>query len=79
MPEPRSQHLVQPPVGSPTAFIEITIGGKTADFCSGAAIVAPPAMLARDAMIAFWITRLPDVRAVIHRLSVRTRARSASP
>ena len=34
------------------AIMEITMGGNTCDFCSGAAIVSPPAMLAREAMIA---------------------------
>jgi hypothetical protein len=43
----------------------ITIGGNTWLFASGAAIVSPPAMLARDCRIASWITRFPAVRAVI--------------
>jgi len=32
---------------------------------SGAAIVSPPAIEARDSMTALWITMLPAVRAVI--------------
>ncbi len=34
----------RPPVCSPTAIIEITMGGNTFDFWSGAAMVSPPAM-----------------------------------
>src|SRR5688572_33117942 len=49
--------------------MEITIGGKTFDFCSGAAMVSPPAIDARDSMTALWITMLPAVRAVISRPS----------
>src|SRR5213083_1661166 len=58
-----------PPVCSPTAIIEITMGGNTADFCSGAAIVSPPAIEARDSITALWITMFPAVRAVISRPS----------
>src|SRR2546430_11191926 len=47
----------------------MTIGGKTFDCCSGAAIVSPPAIDARDSMTALWITMLPAVRAVISRPS----------
>ena len=47
----------------------MTIGGKTWDFFSGAEIVSPPAIDARDSMIASWITRLPEVFAVISRPS----------
>src|SRR3989454_12666135 len=45
------------------------MGGKTFDFCSGAAIVSPPAIDARDSITALWITMLPAVRAVISRPS----------
>src|SRR6185295_18153028 len=41
------------------------MGGKTFDFCSGAAIVSPPAIDARDSITALWMTMLPAVRAVI--------------
>src|SRR5690349_12552514 len=47
----------------------MTIGGKTFDFLSGAEMVSPPAIDARDSMIASWMTRLPDVFAVISRPS----------
>jgi hypothetical protein len=55
------------PVSSPTEIICTTICGNTVDWRSGAAIVSPSRMLARAAMIAFWTTRLPAVRAVISR------------
>src|SRR5437763_16633246 len=58
-----------PPVCSPTEIIEITIGGNTLDLASGAAIVSPPAIEARDSITALWITMLPAVRAVISRPS----------
>src|SRR5438067_10151720 len=58
-----------PPVCSPTEIIEITIGGNTFDLASGAAIVSPPAIDARDSMTALWITMFPAVRAVISRPS----------
>src|SRR5437763_5558735 len=47
----------------------MTIGGNTPDFFSGAEIVSPPAIDARDSMIASCTTRLPDVFAVISRPS----------
>src|SRR4051812_21414755 len=47
----------------------MTIGGKTALFLSGAEMVSPPAIDARDSMMASWMTRLPDVFAVISRPS----------
>ena len=47
----------------------MTIGGKTFDFCSGCAMVSPPAIEERDCMIASWMTRLPAVLAVISRPS----------
>ena len=50
--------------------MEITIGGNTLDFCSGAAIVSPPAIEARDSITALWITWLPAVRAVISMIAV---------
>src|SRR5258706_365652 len=50
------------PVSSPTEIICTTICGKTVDWRSGAEIVSPSRMLARAAMIASWITRLPEVR-----------------
>jgi hypothetical protein len=43
----------------------ITIGGNTADFSSGAAMVSPPAMDWRDCITALWMTWLPAVLAVI--------------
>ena len=55
------------PVSSPTEIICTTICGNTVDWRSGAAIVSPSRMLARADMIASWITRLPEVRAVISR------------
>src|SRR5437660_166820 len=58
-----------PPVCSPTAIMEITIGGNTLDLASGWAIVSPPAIDARDSITALWITILPAVRAVISRPS----------
>ena len=58
-----------PPVCSPTEIIEITIGGNTLDLASGAEIVSPPAIEARDSITALWITMLPAVRAVISRPS----------
>src|SRR2546427_3427716 len=58
-----------PPVCSPTAIMEITIGGNTLDLASGWAIVSPPAIEARDSITALWITMLPAVRAVISRPS----------
>src|SRR2546426_2443387 len=45
------------------------MGGNTLDFCSGPAMVSPPAMDARDSITALWITMLPAVRAVISRPS----------
>ena len=68
----------RPPVCSPTAIIEITIGGNTFDFSSGAAMVSPPAIDARDSMIASWMTRLPAVLAVISRPSRIDHARARS-
>src|SRR6266496_4048390 len=47
----------------------MTMGGKTFDFWSGAAIVSPPAIEARDSITALWMTMLPAVRAVISRPS----------
>src|SRR5437879_13895984 len=58
-----------PPVCSPTEIMEITIGGNTFDLASGAEIVSPPAIEARDSITALWITMLPAVRAVISRPS----------
>src|SRR5260370_32581735 len=58
-----------PPVCSPREIIGITIGGNTFDLASGAAIVSPPAIEARDSMTALWITMFPAVRAVISRPS----------
>src|SRR5437879_295844 len=45
------------------------MGGNTFDLASGAAIVSPPAIDARDSITALWITMLPAVRAVISRPS----------
>src|SRR5215213_9190804 len=47
----------------------MTIGGNTFDFFNGAEMVSPPAIDALDSMIASWMTRLPDVFAVISRPS----------
>src|SRR5204862_113180 len=58
-----------PPVCSPTEIMEITIGGNTFDLASGAAMVSPPAIDARDCITALWMTMLPAVRAVISRPS----------
>src|SRR5437588_7433235 len=49
--------------------MEITMGGNTFDLASGAAIVSPPAIEARDSITALWMTMLPAVRAVISRPS----------
>src|SRR5256885_13278241 len=49
--------------------MEITRGGNTFDLASGAAMVSPPAIEARDSMTALWITMLPAERAVISRPS----------
>jgi hypothetical protein len=46
-------------------IIWTTMGGKTPEALSGSAMVAPPAMEAREAITASWMTRLPAVRAVI--------------
>ena len=43
----------------------VTIFGKISPFESGSAIVLPPLMLSRAAMIASSITLLPDVLAVM--------------
>src|SRR5256886_17295132 len=58
-----------PPVCSPTAIMEITMGGNTLDLASGAEIVSPPAIDARDSITALWITMLPAGRAGLFRPS----------
>jgi len=45
------------------------MGGNTLDRSSGAAMVSPPAIEARDSMTASCTTRLPAVLAVISRPS----------
>src|SRR5438094_7112335 len=55
-----------PPVCSPTAIMEITIGGNTLDFASGWAMVSPPAIDARDSITALWMTMFPAVRSEEH-------------
>src|SRR5213080_4282425 len=61
--------LAKSKVFPPMVISMISMGGNTFDLASGAAMVSPPAIEARDSITALWITMLPAVRAVISRPS----------
>ena len=62
-----SSILSRAPVSSPTEIICTTMGGKTLASRSGAAIVSPSPIDSLIARMAFSITLLPAVRAVMSR------------